>query len=342
VSDKTEEPTPKRLKKAREEGDSPVSGAVLQGFGFVVAMALAPAAFAAAAARVGDLLRRAVLEPPRPLSSVELARDVVVLSAPLVAAAAAAAAAAGLVQTGGIVATKKIAPDLAKLNPVSGLSNVFSAQRLVSLARALVGALLVGYLAVKLLMTHAADVANTVGEPALGAVAAGALLKKLGWIAALVGLALGALDLVVVRRSWLRRLRMSKDEIKREYKESEGDPELKAARKRTHQEMLASATIAAVRQATVLVVNPTHLATALEYDEERDEAPRVVASGEGDLARRMIEAAHAYGVPVLRDVPVARALSELEVGDEVPEALYEAVAEILREAWAEAEKSGER
>jgi FlhB-like protein len=95
--------------------------------------------------------------------------------------------------------------------------------------------------------------------------------------------------------------------------------------------------VAAVKQATIVIVNPTHLATALHYQEEEDEAPRVVAQGQGDLARRMIEAAHAYGVPVVRDLPVARALSELEIGDEIPEELYEAVAEILREAWAELE-----
>jgi flagellar biosynthesis protein FlhB len=83
-------------------------------------------------------------------------------------------------------------------------------------------------------------------------------------------------------------------------------------------------------------VNPTHLATALRYDEgEGDEAPVVVANGEGDLAKRIVEAAHAYGVPVVRDVPLARALAELEIGEQIPEALYEAVAEILREAWEE-------
>ncbi len=108
--------------------------------------------------------------------------------------------------------------------------------------------------------------------------------------------------------------------------------------------MLASAIVAVVRTATVLVVNPTHLAAALSYDEESDEAPRVVAQGRGDLARRMIKTAHAFEVPVVRDVPIARALLELEVGDEIPEALYEAVAEIVREAWAESERerSGQR
>jgi flagellar biosynthesis protein FlhB len=87
----------------------------------------------------------------------------------------------------------------------------------------------------------------------------------------------------------------------------------------------------AVKQATVVVINPTHLASALRYVEEEDAAPKLVAQGEGELARYIVEAARAYGIPCIRDVPVARALRELEIGDEIPEVLYEAVAEILRE-----------
>ena len=125
---------------------------------------------------------------------------------------------------------------------------------------------------------------------------------------------------------------MSKDEVRREHKEAEGDPQHKAARERAYHELLAQATVANVRTASVVVVNPTHLACALRYDEkEGDEAPVVVASGEGELAARIVREAEAYGVPVVRDVPLARALVELQVGEVIPEALYEAVAEVLRE-----------
>ncbi len=126
---------------------------------------------------------------------------------------------------------------------------------------------------------------------------------------------------------------MTKSEVKREHRESEGDPQLKAARHRAHKDMLSAATINAVRDATVVIVNPEHLATALRYVEGEDDAPTVIASADGELAQRIQEAARAYGIPIVRDVPVARALSELEVGDTIPEALYEAVAEILREIW---------
>jgi flagellar biosynthesis protein FlhB len=169
---------------------------------------------------------------------------------------------------------------------------------------------------------------------AAGAVAL-AVARELLWVAGLVGIGLALLDLVATRHSWFKRLRMTKDEVKREHREAEGDPQAKAERARAHREVLAGSAVLAVRDATVVVVNPTHLATALRYEEDADAAPRVISQGAGDLARRIIEAAHHYNVPVVRDVPVAHALRELEVGDEIPEALYEAVAEVLREVWGD-------
>ncbi len=341
MSEKSEQPTPRKLRKAREDGDSPVSGALVQGFGFLVAVAVAPAALHATATRAGALIVRGIESPMRSVSAVEIARDVTTLTLPLVGAAALAALSVGLVQSGGVVAFKKIAPDLNRANPVSGMKNIFSSQRLIGVARSLVAALVVAYLAVRLLMDHAPDLSFSTGSGASAVVVAGVLSTRLLWIAALVGIGLAAFDLLIVHWSWQRRHRMSKDEVKREYKESEGDPELRAARKRAHQEVAEGAALHAVKNATVVVVNPTHLAVALHYLEEDEGAPKVLAQGRGELARRMRDAARAYAVPVIRDVPVARALSELEVGEEVPEDLYEAVAEILREAWAESEKAGE-
>jgi type III secretion protein U len=337
MSDKTEQPTPRRLRKAREAGDSPLSGALVQSAGFIAALAVAPAAVAALVARTGSLIHSALTEPlPRSVAGL-LAREVIWLSAPMLLAAALGAALVGLVQTGGIVATRRIAPDLARLNPATSLGNLLGWPRLLGLLRALVAALLIGYLAFTTLRDHAADLAGTLGSLGHGVTVAAVLLERLAWSAALVSLGLAGLDWLVTFQAWQRRLRMSKDEVRREHREAEGDPELKAARRRAHEEALRGATILAVKDATVLVVNPTHLAMALRYHDEEDAAPRMVAQGRGDLAQRMIEAAHAYGVPVVRDVPVAQALGELEVGDQIPEALYEAVAEILRDAWEQAD-----
>ena len=346
MSDKTEEATPKRLRKAREEGDSGASAFAAQSLAFLVAVVLLPAAIRALIERSASDLRSVLVRAPTAgvsFDASELGGEVLALSVPVLLAAALAGAVGHVVQTGGFVATGRLSPKLDKLNIFEGIKNLFSAQRLTAVVRALVSGSVVAWLAYRGLRSHLADLAHTTGRLQYVGVVASEIARKIALDAAIVGIALGALDMLVVRRAWRKRLMMSKDEVKREYKESEGDPQTKAARERAHQEMLASATVGNVKNATVVVVNPTHFATALKYDEkDGDEAPVVVATGEGDLAQRIIAAARDYGVPVLRDVPLARALAELQVGDAIPEALYEAVAEILREAWAENERAASR
>ena len=340
MSDKTEEATPKRLRKAQEEGNSPLSTFASQSVAFLCAIAIAPAAAVALATEAGADLRSAIgaaasPAPTAAFDAVAIATSVVALSAPILAVAAVTGGVTSLLQTGGVIATKKLAPDLGKLDPIAGFKNLFSSQRLITVARAAALGAAVAYFAYAALRSNAVAIAHTVGSTENAVRVAREIAIDVAKRAAIAGLFLAILDVVVTRTQWRKKLRMSKDEIKREHKESEGDPEQKAARERAHHEMLASATVGNVKNASVVVVNPTHLACALKYDGTEDDAPVLLASGEGDLARRIVEAAHAYGVPVLRDVPLARALIELEVGAEIPEALYEAVAEILREAWEE-------
>lgn len=308
-----------------------------------MAIALVPAAVRALVGRAGDDLRAAIasagdgasaVDRARGIDGAGLATEIAILALPVLVAAAIVAGVAHAVQTGGFLATKKLAPKLERLDPIAGLAGLFSTTRLFAVARALLGGAFVAWLAYRGIASHLVDLARLGERPTFVAPLAAEIARGVARDAALLGLALGVIDLFVVRRGWMRRLRMSKDEVKREYKESEGDPQVKAQRERAHHEMLAAATVANVKTATVVVVNPTHLATALRYDEaDGDAAPVVVASGEGDLAARIVAAARDYGVPVVRDVPLARALAELQVGDVIPEALYEAVAEVLRDAW---------
>jgi len=333
MSDKTEQATPRRLAKARSEGDSPISAALSQSLGFMAALSVIGGVVALATQQAGALLSAALHHPTEPASPTTIARVVLSISLPIVAIAAAASAAASFVQTGGAISAHKLAPSLDRLNPFTGLQNLFSWQRVVGIARALFAASLVGYFAVRMLTSHAADFASSVGNARAAALLAASLAGKVAWFAAALGVSLGLVDLLLTRRAWFQRHRMSKDEVKREHRESEGDPAVKAARRRAHQEALTGATLGALKTASVVIVNPTHLATALKYSEEEDLAPSVIAQGQGEMAKLIIDAARAYGVPIVRDVPVARALNELEVGDEIPEVLYEAVAEILREIW---------
>lgn len=331
MAEKTEDPTPRRLRKLRERGDVPISAALSQAFGFAVGVALLPSAAGAALGTLAGLLRTAVSGQLTP--STALAPLVLGLCVPLLAGVAGTSLLVGIAQSGGLFSLARLAPTFERLNLVAGLRSLLSGPRLFALCRALLASAVLAGFAFQVLRAGLARVAQASGD--LGRVtsfAAQDALRLTRGMAALA-LALGVFDFLVSRRAFLKRNRMSRDEVRREHKESEGDPELKAARRRAHQELLTSASLHAVRNASVLIVNPTHLASALRYDEAEDDAPRILAQGDGDLARRMIEAAHAYGVPVVQDIPLARALAELETGSEIPEALYEAVAEILRTLW---------
>ncbi|HEX2732431.1 MAG TPA: EscU/YscU/HrcU family type III secretion system export apparatus switch protein [Polyangiaceae bacterium] len=330
-SEKTEEPTARRLRKAREQGDVAVSSAATQTAALTAAVVLLPTALLLVCHDFSNEIASAIqgsAGDPR-----YWATRVLTLTLPLLGAAAFAALGAGAIQTGAQVSLARLTPKLDNLNPRAGLGRLFSLERLFSVLRALLSALIVTWLVVRLLARHAADLARSVGSPNQASALVALIGSHLLWSAVAVSTSLAALELLVVRRAWLRRNRMSKDEIKREHKESEGDPHIKQERRRAHQEMLNSASLLAVRDANVLIVNPTHLATALRYDREGDDAPLVLAQGEGSFALRLIDAARAYGVPIVRDIPVAHALKELALGEQIPEELYEAVAEILRSVW---------
>jgi len=349
VSDRTEDPTPRRLRRARAEGDSGASSHAAQAVAFVLAVAVAPPAVRALASEAASELRAAMGQAvharatglpafARAFDSQAFAGRVLSLVLPALVAVGAVGALAHLVQTGGTMASGRLAPKLDRLDPIAGAKALLSGARFFAVGRAFAAALLVGWLACRDLSDRVADVARVAGRPQWASVVVADVAGRFAWHAAAVGLALGLLDFFVTRRTWLGRLRMTREEVKREHKEAEGDPLVRAARHRAYQELVAQTAIANVRTATVVVVNPTHLACALRYDEKGgDEAPVVVAAGEGDLAARIAQAAREWGVPVVRDVPLARALVELRVGDAIPEALYEVVAEVLRELW-EAER----
>lgn len=331
MTDKTEAPSPRRLRQAREKGDIPVSSALTQSAALLAAVVALPAATQWIAAESVSWITRAVqgeLSDPR-----QWFWPLLMWSLPVITAAAVGALGVGFAQTGGAFVPSKLTPNWQNLDPVEGFKRLFKLDRVYQVLRALVAASFVTWLSIDLLLGETRSIGSTTGEPEAAAALAAYLSRRVLWLGTGVSVALALVDVFVTRHLWLRRNRMSKDEVKREHKESEGDPHLKQERKRAHHEMLNHAAVLSVKDANVVVVNPTHLATALRYEDDQDEAPVVVAQGQGELARQIVDAARAYGIPVVRDVPVARALRELEVGDEIPEELYEAVAEILKELW---------
>jgi flagellar biosynthesis protein FlhB len=142
-------------------------------------------------------------------------------------------------------------------------------------------------------------------------------------------LVIGAADFLLQRRFYIKDLKMTKEEVKREYKAEEGDPHLKHKRRHLHQQMVAQNMLTIVPNAKAVVVNPTHLAIALDYEEKSMAAPQIAAKGQMMMAHNIVTLAKQHGVPIVRNIALAHSLFTLDVGDEIPEDLYQAVAEVL-------------
>lgn len=333
---KTEEPTPRRRERARQQGDVAISRPLTQAVVLLPTIALAPAAVAAAGHLLQARLLAVLRDPPaHAVTATSAIWDLLRLVGPWLAAAGAAAAAMGILQAGGAVRARGLGVDTRRLNPLDGLADLFDGERLFGAVRALVAVGLLGFLLVRQLLSQVASLGNGVGNLEAAYPLAWGILERFAWTAALVGLALGFADLLFTRRSWWQRLRMTRDEIRRELRETTGDPALKTARQRAHQEALDGSLAAAVRDASVVVAGPAPAAVALAYDPSDGRPPRIVARGPGKVASVLIDCARLQSVPVVVDAGVAGVLRHLDVGQEIPAALYETVAELLQGIEAE-------
>jgi flagellar biosynthetic protein FlhB len=269
------------------------------------------------------------------VASVGLASAVTL---PVLLAGMLSAGVATFLQVGPLATLTPISPDLARLSPLRGTQQLFSSKRLIDLAKALgLLAMIAGISWWTLRGSLRGVLSLTLADGTRLLMSLAAVAQQLFLRVGVALLGLGVVDLVYQRWQFQQDQRMTKDEVKREHKNAEGDAHLKHERKRVHQEILEHQVLEQVRGADALIVNPTHLAIAIHYDAEGEGAPEVRAKGADHLAKRMIAAAREAGVPVLRDVPLARSLYELDLGEEVPESLYDAVAAVLHAAWQERE-----
>lgn len=234
-------------------------------------------------------------------------------------------AAGGLVLAGGAIRL-----DPARVNPLTGLRRLADRQMLVRLGLACAKLAVLAVAAWQVLGTRIVALVS-VPPASLASVARDALdaLFQLGLGLAILLGALALVDFVVQRRRALGRLRMTRDEVRREHRESEGDPLIRGQRRRRARQLAAARMMDAVPGADVVVVNPTEIAVALRYDSLTMTAPRIVAKGQRLMAARIRAVAAEHGVPVLLDKPLARALFARPIGSEVPPHLYRAVARLL-------------
>jgi len=340
MSDRTEEPTPRRLRQARERGQVPRSRL------FSGSLVLAGGS-AGAALGIGDAIAEL-----REWTTTLLARGVPLQAAlhqaltllvrgggPALAGAVLGALVAGLATSGWAPSPAVLVPRLERLDPLAGLGRLFTWRTAAELFRNLAAATLL--LAV-LVEGAWSLLPSTLRLPALREPGAGLLLLRPAalrvWTRALLlATALGALDLLIARWRHRRSLRMSRDEVRREHREQEGDPRHRAHRRAAHRQLLLAGQSRGVKAASVVVVNPVRLAVALRWAPEECDAPYLVARGREEEARALRAEALALGIPVVRDVALARGLVQYDVGEEVPEELYRAAAVVLQHALDRAE-----
>lgn len=339
--EKTEAASPRRLEKAREEGQ--------------IARSRELGTFLLLAAGVGGLwlsgsslyrvltgiLRsglgfdlRVARDPSVMLTqAADGVYESLLLLMPIFGMLVAVAILSSVALGGFVLTTKPLEPNFSKLNVLKGIKRIFSSQTIVELVKAIAKAGLVGGVGASVLWHYHDDMLGL-----SHAAPTAAMIKAMTLVALCSALVVSSLLLIVALdvpwQIWhhMQKLRMSKEDLRQEHKESEGDPHIKARIRQQQRSMARRRMMASVPTADVVVTNPTHYAVALKYDEGSGGAPTVIAKGTGLVAARIRELAAEHRIPTLEAPPLARALYQhVELGQEIPVALYTAVAEVL--AW---------
>ena len=338
--EQTEKPTPKRRQDARKKGQVPRSQELAGSVIFFIAVFFIYGFFGRAVSGVegsiASAFSRVALhqEPTIRSAWVMLLQAVAPVAGyllVLLAMAFVVGILANIAQFGVLVSFKPIVPSFSKLNPISGFGRLFSKQILINLAKQIlkIGAvMLIFYQVVGHNLGFFAQVGQSTPQAFLVALAG--LIFELAWKFGLVLVIVGILDYLWMRYQLEDNLKMSKQEVKDEMRQAEGNPEAKAALKRRQREFARRRMMASVPRATVVVTNPTHFAVALEWDEIEMEAPVVIAKGADLMAKRIREIAIEHDIPIMENPPLARTLYErVELDQAIPSHLYAAVAQVI-------------
>lgn len=339
MSEKTEDASPQKIRKARQDGNVAKSAEF-------TGVAVMLASFAGLVITgpwmmeklLGTLLQAIALAANPELSIeqveaflMESMQTFLLCITPLLAMAFAASAFVSYIQVGALFTLKPLMPDMKKLNPVQGAKNLVNKDKLVNLVKNLLKISMMSAIGYSVLMDEL---------PALIVTPRGDLMQGISLLSEaamrLASTALGALvffgiaDLLWQRHQHANKLKMSKDDVKREHKESEGDPMLKGQRQQLHHEIMNEPAMARVADADAVLVNPTHIAVAISYREDQMAAPTILASGKGEVALKIRKLARRHNVPIVKNIPLARALVDLSINQEIPEEFYDPVAAILK------------
>lgn len=250
---------------------------------------------------------------------------------PVIGVAMVVGVAVNLLQVGVMFTAEPLAPNWARLNPVAGFMRLFSRRAFVESVKTLLKVLLIGWLAFSAVRADAAMLLRTSEiDPLMVLMLVGQLLYKMAWRVGLAMLVLALLDYGFQRWEYEKSLRMTKEEVKQELKQTEGDPQVKSRIRARQQAIARRRMMQAVPKADVVVTNPTHYAVALQYDSQKMAAPTVVAKGMNLIALRIRELAQQHSVPIVENPPLAQSLYRtVDIGEQIPPELYQAVAEVL-------------
>jgi flagellar biosynthetic protein FlhB len=336
--DKTEQPTGKKLDDARRKGNVAQSREIPSVF--ILSGSIGVLFFAGSwmLGRLTDTMRTMYQRAgtlnmvPESMHTLfwEVFTNSIVVLIPLMLVVVTAGVIGNVAQIGFLITGEKLSPSLAKLNPISGLKKLVSLRSLVELAKSIIKLVIISGVAYIVIHRYLDQI------PGLMQLSVGNILGFIGQVSfqlclytCMVLFLMAVLDYAYTKWQHQQDLKMTKQEVKDEYKQREGDPAVKARIRSVQREMARKRMMEAVPEATVVITNPTHLAIALKY-EEGMQAPTVVAKGAGFVAQKIKAVAKENGIPLVENKPLARTIfKSTEIGDFIPAELYRAVAEIL-------------
>lgn len=336
--EKTEDATPKRMREARKKGQVAKSRDLTTLFVMIVVFSVIAMTAKSVTKELRDLMDfvfKVVDQPDITLTDMTEAGAAafMVLAkvlAPIFLAGFVSALVMGFIQVGPLFTTEPLTPKFEKLNPIEGFKNMFKMQTFVELLKNIVKLGLVFYIAYSTISKSLSDVLLSSHIDVVDSVTlTGEIVYSFFIKISVVFFAIALVDMSFQRWNHQKNMRMSKEEIKREYKEDEGDPHIKHERRRLHREMVFGDARKNVKKADAVVSNPIHVAVAIRYDREEMAAPEITIKGQRNFAELILEIAREENIPIVRNIPLAWSLLQLEVGDAIPEDLYEPVAEVL-------------
>lgn len=339
--EKTEQATGRKREQAREKGNTPKSKdltGIMPMWIFFTYMSFGGFIFTGLLTYMRTALKRGFEIPLTTTNLMAIFKEdglsIGGMMAPIFGFMIVAIMAIHFLQTGFLFSAASLAPDLSKLNPLSGIKRFFNLNTLFETFKGLLKIIVLGMILYLILKKEAAEIPflvdmdiQTIMDFSFNQI------RKLLLVSALVMTVFAVADFAFQRWQFEKNLRMTKQEVKEEQKMTEGDPRVKARIRSLQREMARKRMMQEVPKADVVITNPTHFAVALKYDSSKMGAPSVVAKGANLIAQRIKEIALGNSVPVFEDKPLARALFKLNLGEEIPDAMYRAVATILANVY---------